>query len=457
MNDFSIKQYFNEHPYVPYVIAISIVMLLVILTIIIVYQRKYTIVFKCDDEIIDKKKAKKSSLLDLPTLEKKGKTFVGWFFDKELTNQAYIYTFPKQNLSLYAKFIDAEIEENEDLDDCEEIIEANTENSIEVSQELIDSISESNDVTANCDTETNSIEEVLDERPPEETNEVLVVNEVEDPNSLAEVIYEDNEIERKIDNFITVLKNSSLKNHEKFVELANNLLKYRKMTYRYTKRECIFKCHGVVVARVGFSGDNLKVYLALNIDDYTDSNVKMRNASLVKKYEGTPLLINLKTDKATKYLNSRLIDDLSKKFELTLKRGYQTQSYNRLVLALKDSPLIKSGREDMLRERINVLDVDVLSDDDAKSMFVYKSGVLSENVKNVQISTLEENFLPGSLIDLRQLKLKKLVSDDTLGIKIVGKGTLTKSFNVVCDDISLSAAKMILLTGGKVVLITEEV
>lgn len=430
------------------------------MTIIIVYQKKYTIVFKCGDEIIEKKKAKKGSLLDLPTLEKEGEAFEGWYFDKELTKPAYIYTFPKQNLKLYAKFVESE---NEDLVNTLEEVKDNetiSENLIEDScNELVtEEVLVENDTVDSLE-DVPVVEEITEEPSVAENIDTNIVEDLETDSlsSNVEVVFEDNNVEKKNENFVTILKNSSLKNHEKFTDIANNLLKYRKVTYRYTKKECIFKCQGIVIARVSFSGDNLKIYLALRVEDYLDSNVKMRDASSVKKYEDTPLLLNLKTDKATKFLNNRLFDDLANKFELQLKRGYQIQSYNRLVLALKDSPLIKSGREEMLRERINVLDVDILSDDDARSMFVYKSGVLAENLKNVQISTLEENFLPGSLIDLRQLKLKGLVSDDTIGIKIVGKGTLTKSFSVVCDDISISAAKMILLTGGKVVLITEEV
>ena len=50
----------------------------------------------------------------------------------------------------------------------------------------------------------------------------------------------------------------------------------------------------------------------------------------------------------------------------------------------------------------------------------------------------------------RSLKAKQLVSAETGYIKVLGGGVIDKSLMIYANDFSLSAVKMIALTGGKV-------
>ena len=68
----------------------------------------------------------------------------------------------------------------------------------------------------------------------------------------------------------------------------------------------------------------------------------------------------------------------------------------------------------------------------------------------VNIELLSKNFSAGERIDVNELKKKGLVSDDTAYIKILGGGSLDKPLMVYANDFSLSAVKMIALTGGSV-------
>ncbi len=77
---------------------------------------------------------------------------------------------------------------------------------------------------------------------------------------------------------------------------------------------------------------------------------------------------------------------------------------------------------------------------------VYTSGSRKEII-NVDI--INENFEPGERVDVNKLKEKGLISEDTAYIKILARGVMNKPLSVYANDFSLSAIKMIALTGGK--------
>ncbi len=68
----------------------------------------------------------------------------------------------------------------------------------------------------------------------------------------------------------------------------------------------------------------------------------------------------------------------------------------------------------------------------------------------VNLSTLERVFEDGATINTEALIEKKVVKSVKDGVKILGKGELTKKFTVVVDKVSDSAKEKIETAGGKV-------
>ena len=66
----------------------------------------------------------------------------------------------------------------------------------------------------------------------------------------------------------------------------------------------------------------------------------------------------------------------------------------------------------------------------------------------VNIDTISANFNDGDTVDLDALKEKKLVSRKETAVKILARGRLNKQLNVVANDFSADAVKMICLMGG---------
>ena len=104
---------------------------------------------------------------------------------------------------------------------------------------------------------------------------------------------------------------------------------------------------------------------------------------------------------------------------------------------------------------VNVQRADsLISDSLAKSLLrrereiVYTQGY-KRSVVNVD--TLSENFDSGEVINVNDMKARRLVSPDTLSVKVLARGRRDKPLFVKANAFSLSAVKMIALAGGEAI------
>ena len=84
---------------------------------------------------------------------------------------------------------------------------------------------------------------------------------------------------------------------------------------------------------------------------------------------------------------------------------------------------------------------------------VYTSG-RSRSIINVD--TLSRNFVADDRVDVNILKKKSLVPYDTNYIKVLARGAIDKPLHVFANEFSLSAVKMILLSGGEAIRVISE-
>ncbi len=69
----------------------------------------------------------------------------------------------------------------------------------------------------------------------------------------------------------------------------------------------------------------------------------------------------------------------------------------------------------------------------------------------INVDTLSESFAAGERVDVNTLKEHHLIPYDTAYIKVLARGTMNKPLYVYANDFSLSAVKMIALTGGEAI------
>ena len=112
--------------------------------------------------------------------------------------------------------------------------------------------------------------------------------------------------------------------------------------------------------------------------------------------------------------------------------------------------------EDKLLYDVEAIDsqrADVLITDSLAKNLVKRSPEIifteGEGRSVINVDTLSRNFSQGDRVDVNVLKKKCLVPYDTAYLKVLARGVLDKSLSVYANDFSLSAVKMIALTGGE--------
>ena len=125
------------------------------------------------------------------------------------------------------------------------------------------------------------------------------------------------------------------------------------------------------------------------------------------------------------------------------------------------STLATHDMQDLIQESITVEEAkEVLNDekledlvDTQKQHPKYKGAKKEKFIIN--IDTVSMNFENGETVDLNSLKAKNLLPKKCNYFKVLARGVLNKSLTFVANDFSNDAIKMILITGGNVVLIEE--
>jgi hypothetical protein len=92
----------------------------------------------------------------------------------------------------------------------------------------------------------------------------------------------------------------------------------------------------------------------------------------------------------------------------------------------------------------NSLAKDLIRRDEDVETFGHRHGI-------VNVDTLSRSFSAGDRVDINTLKSHSLIPYDTAYVKVLARGMIDKPLSVYANDFSLSAVKMIALTGGKAV------
>ncbi|MBR2891630.1 MAG: uL15 family ribosomal protein, partial [Bacilli bacterium] len=126
-----------------------------------------------------------------------------------------------------------------------------------------------------------------------------------------------------------------------------------------------------------------------------------------------------------------------------------------------DSTLATHNMEELIQESVTVEEAhNALADEQLGELVdvqaqhpKYKAAKKEKHIINIDVVSM--NYQNGETVDLESLKAKNLLPKKCNYFKVLARGVLNKSLTFVANDFSNDAIKMILLTGGKVVLIEE--
>ena len=224
--------------------------------------------------------------------------------------------------------------------------------------------------------------------------------------------------------------------------------------------------------KIQVKGKTLYLYLALE-PETVDAKYKVKNVGESKKFSANPSLFKCKGPRKAKYA-VELVNILGEKLGLT-KGEVENVNYCEEIQGLTEAELIEKGLIKVKAERTTEVDErtrsvqieeqvsseesnEKLSDRDANNL-ITQSNRYADPTKKVQVSveTLCSYFEEAEIANLEEIK--KRVPDfdqEATFLEVTGEGSANKAIVVDCDEISLEAAKMILLVGGKVMKSIEK-
>lgn len=256
---------------------------------------------------------------------------------------------------------------------------------------------------------------------------------------------------------------------QQYISLVNYVRSYGVKTSISWKQERIYLGRNTY-AMLLFKGKKLCVSYALDPKEYEESKYHIIDLSEVKRFEKTPTLIKITSDRKLKY-SYELLDIILGQNNL-VKTEMEPEDIDIPVMTkdeLIEEKLIKvytseEITEGTVVEKANVADIikknvtineakQLITDDSAMEYLqVEVSNTKKTYTKKdiINIDTISKNFKEDDLVNLETLKEKKLISPKVDYIKVLARGVLDKPLIIEAQDFSIDAIKMIVVTGGEV-------
>ena len=402
----------------------------------------HVITFMADGEVVATIETAGRDALDLPAAPvKEGFVFRGWFTDEEkqgevVEESSYVDKDLEEDLTLYAFYEEEkEPEKEEDFAAAAILPEEDDEEQEEEPEE---------------EDETPEVEEK--EEDDEEPEEEL------EPGAPRMITAAD-AIKRRTSTMRGRLRYGSDVNKAIYEELVNHLLQFKNVSRSLTNRADNFKSKGALLAKITLTGKTLKLYLPLDAEQY-DYDKYHQLITEKKGYEEVPFTIKVKSNRGLKYAKELIDEAMAQAGVERKKKAGEKKSFKELILLQKGSLLIKNKKTEKLRSRVDSQDANAqLTDAEAQELIRIKYVPVSDEVKKtafVGLDKIEDLYNDCDMVNIKTLRKRGLVKDEHNRVKIIGGGTLTKSLKVYADEYSLTAVKMIVLLGGKVVKNVEE-
>ena len=264
---------------------------------------------------------------------------------------------------------------------------------------------------------------------------------------------------RYIKSFTAKLSQSEDVVKDYYTILKNYALSYKDSHSRVSWHYDAINVGREYVLKFAIRGKTLCLYYALDVSKL-DEKYKVEEAK-GKKFEDVPCLYRIKNERRLNYAKE-LIDLLMSEKAISKGRE-QNEDYHiptESTKALLAKGLIKEVKskvkdKEVIKhyESISVSKADEeMSDEKAESSIeeieVIKPRKGSKEIIN--IDTLSENYNNGDEVTLESLIKKGLVPTTTGHIKVLARGVLDKKLDVIANDFSIPAIKMIVLVGGHV-------
>lgn len=341
----------------------------------------------------------------------------------------------------------------------EEVVEEPTEEVVEEQPVVVA------EVAAEDDDEEEE-EEFDDEEEDEDDDEEIVLREVDEELQYCDVV-------RYWYTFQARIMQGSMRNKQMYSAVKNAFLAYKNVKSRISQQADTFNSGRTQLAKIKVVGKTLRMYVALDPQEYEFTKYFQKDCSQIKTYEKTPMMIKIKSGRGVRRA-IELIEEMAKKYELKPAANPQKVDYAAQLgaLPLEDllaQELVKEiitreeyskaqkmlARQQLRRVRRKVstaTESNFLLEDDTADLLteVVEKPVDTSVEETICVDTLSEQFERNELVTLDALKKKGIVDSSVTYLKVTARGSLDKPLRVVANEYTYAATKMILIAGGKV-------
>ncbi|MCM1306786.1 MAG: uL15 family ribosomal protein [Firmicutes bacterium] len=284
-----------------------------------------------------------------------------------------------------------------------------------------------------------------------------ILDEDDDDFLEAVIVEEDGTVKKASPNFRMRLKESSDKNREWYAAIKNLFCSQKGVTYRVYKRVEKIRYQGQVVAVIGIAKRSIKLWLALKPYEYDARRYHHKDVSDKPRFVDVPLYVRVGSDRALTRAEE-LILALFQDLNMEARKRYTDRSIQELIFTLKHNRLLTNKQyKQNLCEVMHVHDCDVLDDETAEKCIETKNVDFIDDsvIETVKLDDIDANFQDGNRVTLEKLRKLGLVSEACTGYTVTADKRLTKPLIIVANDFTLEAVKMIALTGGRAIRLTQ--
>ena len=119
----------------------------------------------------------------------------------------------------------------------------------------------------------------------------------------------------------------------------------------------------------------------------------------------------------------------------------------------------KALMEELQREQVSAVEVkDIVSDEVTKHLIEKEEDaekIYGNKKAIINLDVISRSFEANDVVTVNTLKEKHLIAKNVYFVKVLARGVIDKPLVIKAQDFSIDAAKMIQLTGGKVVMLTK--
>lgn len=325
-----------------------------------------------------------------------------------------------------------------------------------------------------------------DEDDEDEDDSPASFDEAEEETETAVVIVGDKKIYYRYNfSFRAKLIQSPVEIQQRYGILMDEVRACPKVKTNLSWRQVRIYSGRQTLACILFRGRKLCISFALDPAVYADTKYRGIDLSEVKRYQKTPMLLKLTSERKVNYAKY-LFGEVLKKFglgkgetehsefilpfqpteELIVEGLVKVMSNEMLT---KDTEAVKANISELIREKITLKEARIVLTNEAAATLIeeaaeesqFADALLAKQTEEkrtgnrkkgiVNIDTLSCNFAPNETVTLQKMQEKGLVPKNIQSVKVLARGILSKPLVVEAQDFSIDAVKMIVLTGGRAV------